>query len=337
MLSVMMSHARIRAIEYYLPGRTLTNHALEQTFPELTADRIFAKTGIATRHIASSDECASDLAEKAANRLFDSGACSRNDIDALVLCTQSPDYILPTTACLLQTRLGLPTTVAAFDFNLGCSGFIYGLGIAKGMIETGQAKNVLLIMAETYSKHIHPADRSVVTLFGDAAAATLVSADETLTEPPIGPFVYGTDGRGAEHLIVLAGGQRKPAAAAKAGDKPGPQNLSMNGPAVFNFTLETVPACVEQLCQRAGITLADVDLFVFHQANAYMLEHLRQKMGIPVEKFALCIQDCGNTVSATIPIALHDALKKGRLRSGMQVMLVGFGVGLSWGAVMVRW
>ncbi|MDI1310856.1 ketoacyl-ACP synthase III [Prosthecobacter sp.] len=336
MLSVTMSYARIRAIEYYLPERTLTNQALEETFPELTADRILAKTGIATRHIAAGDECASDLAEKAANQLFDAGACSRDEIDALVLCTQSPDYFLPTTACLLQTRLGLRTSVAAFDFNLGCSGFVYGLGIAKGMIETGQAKNVLLIMAETYSKHIHPADRSVATLFGDAAAATLLSADETVGGPSIGPFVYGTDGRGAEHLIVRAGGQRMPDAITAA-DKPGPQNLSMNGPAVFNFTLETVPACVAQLCERAGITPDDVDLFVFHQANAYMLEHLRQKIGIPAEKFAVCIKDCGNTVSATIPIALHDALKKGQLRSGMKVMLVGFGVGLSWGAVMVQW
>lgn len=332
-----MSYARICAIEYHLPEHTLTNEALEQVFPELQAGRILAKTGIAQRHIAAAGENASDLAVKAAVKLFDSGVCQRGDIDALLLCTQSPDYILPTTACLLQTRLDLSTSVAAFDYNLGCSGFIYGLGMAKGLIESSQARNVLLLTADTYSKHIHPMDRGVRTLFGDAAAATLICADDALSQSSVGPFVYGTDGRGAEHLIIREGGMRLPATGAEAGSKPGTQHLGMNGPEIFNFTIQAVPDCVAQLYRRAGITAEEVDFFVFHQANAHMLEHLRAKMGIPAEKFALCMQDCGNTVSSTIPIALHESLKQGRLRSGMNVLLVGFGVGLSWGATLVRW
>lgn len=332
-----MSYARIRAIEYHLPSQTLTNEDLEQVFPELPAAKTFSKTGIASRRIAAPDECASDLAEKAALKLFESGACRREDIDAILLCTQTPDYLLPTTACLLQARLGLRTSVAAFDFNLGCSGFVYGLGIAKGMIETGQARHVLLLTAETYSKHIHPNDRSVRTLFGDAAAATLISADDAAESASIGPFVYGTDGRGADHLIVREGGAREPRSGAPVGEKPGRRNLFMNGPEIFNFTLESVPACIAQLYEKARITADDVDYFVFHQANAYMLQHLREKLDIPAEKFALCIKDCGNTVSATIPIALHEAVRAGQLRPGMNIMLVGFGVGLSWAATMVRW
>jgi 3-oxoacyl-[acyl-carrier-protein] synthase-3 len=248
----------------------------------------------------------------------------------LLLCTQSPDYLLPSSACLLQERLGLPTSVAAFDFNLGCSGFVYGLGIAKGLIETGQAKNVLLLTADTYSKHLNANDRSVRTLFGDAAAATLISA-AALPSPAIGPFVYGTDGRGAGHLIVKNSAMRRDDASAPKG------TLHMNGPEIFTFTLKAVPACVAGLCAKAGITMSEVDLFVFHQANAYMLEHLRDKMDIPPEKFVLCVKDCGNTVGATIPIALHEAVKNGNLKPGMNVMLVGFGVGLSWAATMVRW
>lgn len=331
-----MSFARIRATEYHLPEQVLTNEGLEQIFPELPAAKVFAKTGISQRHIAGESETATDLAEKAAVKLFASGFCTRDEIDAIILCTQSPDYVLPTSACLLQSRLGLRTSVAAFDFNLGCSGFVYGLGLAKGLIESGQVRNVLLLTADTYSKHIHPNDRSVRTLFGDAAAATLISADDSLTEPAIGPFVYGTDGRGAEHLMVREGGARAPQSSVPT-DAPGPRNLCMNGPEIFNFTLDVVPGCVQQLIDRSGTSLAAVDLFVFHQANAYMLSHLRESIGIPPEKFVISMKDVGNTVSATIPIALHDALDAGQLKAGMKVMLVGFGVGLSWAGTMVRW
>lgn len=293
------------------------------------------KVGIRARHVAADGECASDLAVQAAQRLFESGACEPAQIDFLLLCTQSPDYFMPTTACLLQHRLGLRTSSGALDFNLGCSGYVYGLGLAKGLVETEQARNVLLLTAETYSKYIHPDDRSVRTLFGDAAAATLISAVDGQApgdRPWIGPFVYGTDGSGANHLIVRAGGMRQPRDAGAHRDA----NLYMNGPEILAFTLGAVSRTVCELLEKADCRLEDVDLFVFHQANKQMLESLRRKCGIPEERFVVHLRDVGNTVSCTIPIALNEAARTGQLKSGQLVMLVGFGVGLSWGATLFR-
>jgi 3-oxoacyl-[acyl-carrier-protein] synthase-3 len=344
-LNAAIPNAAIQAVEFHLPERVLSNQELAEVFPDLPAEKIRNKTGISERHIAAEGECASDLAYAAAQKLLATGVCSAGDIDFLLLCTQSPDYFLPTTACTLQARLGLPTTSGAMDFNLGCSGFIYGLGLAQGLIQSGQAKRVLLITAETYSKYVHPRDRSVRTLFGDGAAATLLGA-----EPAEGPgalqpvFVYGTDGRGVANIVVPAGGFREPTSSSSAeavcdenGNYRSRLNLFMNGPEVFNFTLQAVPDCVGRLLARASLTLDDIQLFVFHQANQYMLEHLRKKMKIPQEKFCLSMAESGNTVSSTIPIALRHALTEGRLHRGDRVMLVGFGVGYSWGACLLEW
>lgn len=334
--------AFIKAVEYHLPEGILDNDQLAREFSEWTAEKIEAKTGIQCRHIAGAGECASDLAVAAAEKLFAAGACQPGDIDYVLLCTQSPDYTLPTTACLLQQRLGLPTSCGALDFNLGCSGYVYGLGVAKGLIETGQARNVLLITAETYSKFIHPGDKSVRTLFGDAAAATLVSAIETEVES-IGPFVYGTDGSGARNLIVPAGGGRQPfdpAAPVREdadGNRRTDNNLFMDGAEIFNFTLQVVPQTVDQLLGRAGLKMEDVDLWVFHQANRFMLEHLRRKIGVPAERFPIKMAGCGNTVSSTIPIALHDLAVEGELVPGKVIALIGFGVGYSWAGTILRW
>ncbi|MBI3823997.1 MAG: ketoacyl-ACP synthase III, partial [Planctomycetes bacterium] len=279
--------AAIRAIEYHLPEGSLTNRDLSSAFPDWSMDKIADKTGIDERRIAGLEECASDLAVAAAHKLFASGACSPASIDFVLLCTQSPDYFLPTTACLLQHRLGIPTKVGALDFNLGCSGFVYGLSLAKGLIETKQAANVLLLTAETYSKFVHASDRGVRTIFGDAAAATLIQARPDAApsgSPWLGPFVFGTDGQGADNLIVRAGGLRQRSSSNEADHR-----LFMNGPEIFSFTLRAVPDAVRDLIARAEITLNDVDLFVFHQANRYMLEHLRQKMNIPTEKFVLAM------------------------------------------------
>jgi 3-oxoacyl-[acyl-carrier-protein] synthase-3 len=263
------------------------------------------------------------------------------DIDFILFCTQSPDYYLPTSACVMQDRLGIPTTAGALDFNLGCSGYVYGLSLAQGLVETGQAKNVLLITADTYSKFMHAQDKSVRTLFGDAAAATLVSGVEMMT-PSVGPFVFGTDGRGSHHLIVEAGGARKPVASAEVswdehGNPKAEGCLFMNGPEIFAFTQDMVPKAIESMLAKANIKQDDVDLFVFHQANQYMLEFLRRKIGLPRDKFYVCMKHTGNTVSSSIPIALSHALADGALKPGARVMLVGFGVGYSWAAAMVRW
>jgi 3-oxoacyl-[acyl-carrier-protein] synthase-3 len=338
--------ASVVAIEYYLPVALLKNEELAARFIDWTPEKITDKTGITERHIAGEDECASDIAVLASQKLFESHACRREDIDFLLFCTQSPDYFLPTTACVIQDRLGLRTTCGALDFNLGCSGFVYGLGLAKGLIETAQAKNVLLVTAETYSKFIHENDRSVRTIFGDGAAATLIRAvqvcDETSDEP-IGPFIYGTDGRGAKNLIVPAGGMRQRTCSTdeshldEFGNERGPANLYMNGGEIFSFTLRAVPEAVNRLLERMQLRLEEVDLIVFHQANRYMLDHLRKKLKIPEGKFVVGMEHVGNTVSSTIPIALSDAAVSGRLRDGQRVMIVGFGVGYSWAANIIRW
>jgi 3-oxoacyl-[acyl-carrier-protein] synthase-3 len=335
--------AAIRAIEYYLPEKAVTTEQLSAEFPEWSVQKIDEKTGIQARHIAGEDECSSDLAVAAAQKLFASGVCAPRDIDYVLLCTQSPDYFLPTTACLIQDRLGIPTSAGALDFNLGCSGFVYGLGLAQGLIESGQATNVLLLTAETYSKFIHPRDRSVRTIFGDAAAATLVSAVEA-DGPLIGPFVFGTDGRGANNLIVPTGGLRRARTAETAreitddsGSVRTQDHLFMDGAEIFNFTLKAVPQSVCQLLERSRKTLEEIDLFVFHQANRYMLEHLRRKIKVPQDKFCVAMSHCGNTVSSTIPIALKHAQLEGRLKPGDLTMLVGFGVGYSWAAGLARW
>jgi len=337
-----MKTAAITAIEYYLPTRTLSNQDLMREFPDWSVEKIAEKTGIDVRHVAAEDECSSDLAAAAAERLFEAGV-DRTAVDYVLFCTQSPDYFLPTTACVLQTRLGIPTSAGALDFNLGCSGFVYGLGLAKGLVETGQASKVLLLTGETYSKMLAPDDRSVRTIFGDGASATLVEEVDTAagSPPPIGPFVYGTDGSGAGNLIVRRGAFRHPPGRLEGRDpdatvtaKP---TLFMDGGEIFTFTLSAVPKAVELLLRRAGMGADQVDLFVFHQANRHMLDFLRKKSRIPPEKFLVCLSDCGNTVSATIPIALKEAQREGRLRPGAVLALVGFGVGYSWAAALCRW
>ncbi len=331
--------AGIRAIEYWFPERVLDNVELAKEYPEWSADKIAAKTGIRRRHIASDRECASDLAFHAARKLFHSGVCRPDDIDHLLLCTQSPDYFLPTTACILQDRLGLPTTCGALDFNLGCSGFVYGLSLAKGLIETGQARQVLLLTADTYSKFIYPGDKSVRTLFGDAGAATLVSAFPGAREL-LGPFDFGTDGSGAEKMIVATGGlRRRPVpnpdvVCDENGNQRTINHLYMNGADIFDFVLRVVPRSIHDLLQKAQITMEEIDAFVLHQANEFMLEHLRKKLQIPKERFVFALAEAGNTVSCTIPYALKEALSKGRLRSGDQVVLSGFGVGYSWASML---
>ena len=334
-------NAFIESIRVALPDTVLDNDQLAREFPSWSAQKIYASTGIRERRVSAADECASDLAVKAASRLLDEEGRDPRDIDFVLNCTQTPDYVLPTTACLLQDRLGLPRTCGALDYNLGCSGYVYGLGLAKALIASGQAREVLLVTADTYSKLMHPLDKSVRTLFGDAATATLIRADtrETL----IGPFVYGTDGSGADHLIVPCGGmRRRPVPDAElvhdaSGNARTDNDIWLNGPEIFNFTLRVIPETVAALLRRANLCASDIDLFVFHQANRFILEHLRKKLGVPPEKFVFALEHVGNTVSSSIPIALQEAKDAGRLETGSLIMLVGFGVGYSWAATVVRW
>jgi 3-oxoacyl-[acyl-carrier-protein] synthase-3 len=339
---MMKKRAAIKAISSYLPADELTNERLAEELGDSDAGVILKRTGIRVRHIARNDECASDLGVAAARHLFESGAASPEEIDFLLFCTQSPDYFLPTTACIMQERLGLRTDCGAIDFNQGCSGYVYGLSLASSMIETGVAGNVLLITADTYSRFINARDRSVRTLFGDGAAATFIGAVESDADL-IGPFVFGTDGRGAEQLIVQAGAMRRPMdeeAGVEREDEQGnwrsARDLYMNGPEIFNFTMRTVPRVMDELLKKCGCTMEEIDYVIPHQANKFMLERLQRRLKILPEKFHIELESTGNTVSSTIPIALEGAKRAGRIKAGDRVALVGFGVGYSWAATIVR-
>jgi 3-oxoacyl-[acyl-carrier-protein] synthase-3 len=338
----MISNSAILEIDYALPAAVLTNEQLATEFQGWTADKILAKTGIRERHIAAPDECASDLAVRAAEKLLARLNFQRDKIDYLIYCTQTPDYLLPTTACLIQDRLRLRKSSAALDFNLGCSGYIYGLGMAKALMDSGQAECVLLLNADTYTRLINPKDKSVRTLFGDAGTATLVTRGPGAASLT-GPFVYGTDGKGGKNLMVPTRGLRQDYVANAelisddAGNARTVNDLFMNGPEVFAFSLEVVPEIIARLLAQAGLGMNDIDLFVFHQANLFMLQHLQKKLRIPPERFCIAFEDVGNTVSCTIPIALRKAMDAGKLQAASRVALVGFGVGYSWGATILQW
>lgn len=334
----MTNKAYIKAISYYLPEKVLTNEDLVREFPEWSVDKVASKVGVNIRHLAAEDETAGDMAEKAAKRLFEEYNIQPSEIDFLMLCTQSPDYFLPSTACILQDRLGIPTSAGAFDYNLGCSGCIYGMAMAKGLIAAGVAKNILLLTAETYNKYLHQDDKSNRSIFGDGAAACLIST-EGFAE--IGEFVLGTDGSGAEHLIVRTGASRlKYATGVQDEDSEGhirrDDYLYMNGGAIFNFTLDAVPAMMKQLLDKSGLQKDNIDYYVFHQANKFMLSTIRKVCTLPKDKFYINLENMGNTVSSTILIGLKDCIQSGTIQKGMKVMCCGFGVGLSWGGVTLK-
>jgi len=333
--------ASILGIAYHLPARVETNDDLQRANPDWDVPRIAEKSGIRERHLAAPDETAGDLGFLAAEKLLSRNLVATQEIDAILLCTQSPDHFLPTTACSLQHRLKLGKHVAALDFNLGCSGFVYGLYMARCFIESGGARNVLLITAETYSKFLHPHDRTVRTLFGDGAAATLIGST---AEAGIGEFVLGTDGAGAGSLIVPAGGMRLPRSAATAAETTddagcvrSADNLFMDGPAIFTFAITVVPRTVKALLEKSGLAPESIDWYAYHQANKYMLDSLAQRSKVPPEKMMLAYEDIGNTVSSSIPIAIQRYVEAGRVRPGQRIMMIGFGVGYSWGACVVTW
>ena len=328
--------AYIKAISYYLPEKVVTNDQLVEEFPEWTVDKIAKKVGINERHIAADDETAGDMAYKAAEKLIQENGIKRDSIDFVLLCTQSPDYFLPSTSCIIQSRLGLSTKCGAFDFNLGCSGYEYGLAVAKGLIIGGIAKNILLLTAETYNKHIHPKDKGNRTIFGDGASASLISTEGFAK---IGDFVLGSDGSGYDRLIHKTGAMRhyQPLNDLHDDENGNPlssDHLFMDGKAIFDFTSDVVPPMIEETLHKNNLTSDDVDLYVFHQANKYMINYLRKLMEIDKDKFYVFMETVGNTVSSTIPIELCKALREGRLNGN--VVLAGFGVGLSYGATIIQ-
>ncbi len=330
--------AFIKAISYYLPEKVVTNEELVKEFPEWSVDKVAQKVGVDSRHLAAEDETAGDMAEKAARKLFEEYKIDPKTIDFLMLCTQSPDYFLPSTACILQDRLGIPTSAGAFDYNLGCSGCIYGMAMAKGLIAAGIAHNVLLLTAETYNKYLHPSDKSNRSIFGDGAAACLISTDGFAE---IGEFSLGTDGSGANNLIVKTGASRQKNITGKfEEDDEGhiwyDDYLYMNGGNIFNFTLEAVPVIMKEILKKNIIDLDQIDYYVFHQANKFMLNTIRKVCVLPKDKFYINLKTTGNTVSSTVLIGLKDCIDKNDIKVGDKVMITGFGVGLSWGGTILK-
>lgn len=328
----------IRATSYYLPPQVLSNEELCLHFPQLNPESIYKRTGVRKRHITSPGVIGSDLAFESTELLFKEHDIDRSEIDFLLFCTEGLDHKGPATACRLQHRLGLSKRCGAMDIPFGCTGFVYGLSVAKALVESRLAKNVLLLTSDIPSTVIHPDDHDLRMIFGDAGAASLISAGENGS--CIGDFVFGTDGSGAENLIVRQSCTREPMTVEwldKYKDVGGLPHgrMEMKGEEIFIFALKVVPPMVNELLEKAELSLSDIDLFIFHQANGYLLEILRKKMKIDREKFIVHMEDCGNTVSATIPIALKEAMNSGKAKKGDKILFAAFGIGYSWAGTII--
>ena len=323
-----MKYAAVGPIAVHLPERIETNQDLKDDNPKWDVDLIASKTGIYQRHIAGPKECSSDLGVEAGKKLFADFDVDPSEIDFLLFCTQTPDYPLPTTACLVQDRLGLRTSCGALDFNLGCSGYVYGLSLCDGLIRSGAAKKILFITAETYSKLIDPKDRSLRTIFGDGATATLVESHD---QPSLSAFKFGTDGTGANTLLATKNGFRDPEEAIESRHRRRwKSDLYMDGPALINFTIGSIPDLLQEIAAEAEIKMDDVGYFLFHQATFKMLSQLQQTLEVSEEKVPILLRDVGNTVSSTLPILIQQMRDRGDLSPELKNLLVGFGVGWSW-------
>ena len=303
--------------------------------PAWSAEALYAKTGIHSRRTAAPGETAADIAERAARAVLQSTSCDPHSIDTLVFVTQSPEFILPSSACILQNRLALNESVAAFDVGLGCSGFNYALWLSRALIRSQQARKILVICAETYSRYCDPHDITTATLFGDGAAAVILQADKTDTLATIGESVLGTDGSGADDLIVREGGARS-----RAGPSPpGAQRpiLSMDGPSVFRFALDRVRTACDKLLANVHLEWSEIDVVLCHQANRFMLQALQKQFALDDSRMPIDVRDIGNLSTASLPVHIARWLDSPRERGVKHSLAVGFGVGYSWGATHITW
>lgn len=329
--------AYIKALSYYTPSFELTNEQLQEQLPDVEVSKIAKGVGVTVRHIADENTTAGDLAAEAAKKMFTEYGVSPSEVDFIIFATQTQDHFLPPTACLIQNKLGIPTTAGAFDFDLGCSGYVYGLAIAQSFVDSGLAKNVLLLTGDTITKLMHPEDNNRV-LFGEAGSASLISKDGFAE---IGKFEKGTDGSGADCLIVKNRAARHLAIGGgisvdNEGNTRRDDYFYMNGNIVFDFTIDRVPKLVKSTLEVNGLTEEDINYYVFHQANKFMLNTIRKCCGLPKEKFYVDLDQTGNTTSSTVPIGLKESIAKGLINSGDKVMVAGFGVGLSWAGTVLN-
>jgi 3-oxoacyl-[acyl-carrier-protein] synthase III len=335
-------NAYIKAISYILPEKVFSNEDFFGIFPDaLSQQENYLKIGVKKRRIVDAGKTASDLGSEAGLALFNEHHVKPDEIDFLFFCALEFDHILPHSSSLIHDRLNLSSNCGATDYNLGCSGYVYGLSLAKGLIESCGMKNILLITSSTLTKQIHEKDKSNRFVFGDAAAATLISARNE--EPGIGSFVFGTEGKKAEKIIIRDGGARNPLSKSsfiestdEYGNVTSKATLNMEGTSVFLFGIKTVPAMIADLLKKEELSMDDIDLFIFHQANLFLINTICSRMKIPDEKVFNWMEQTGNTVAATIPIALYEAMKQGRAKKGQRILLAGFGVGFSWAATIIR-
>ncbi|MBV6483711.1 MAG: 3-oxoacyl-[acyl-carrier-protein] synthase 3 [Flavobacteriales bacterium] len=343
----------INAISYYLPEKSFSNKEIIEEYQNycdpskflpITEEDIFKQCGINTRYAAEIEETAKDVGNKSALKLFEEWNIDKNTIEYLIFVSDALDYKGPTTACVMQYDLGLPETCATIDVLHGCTGYIYGLSLAKALISSGQVNNVLIVTADTPTKVVHPADIDLRAIFSDAGATTLVSnkkLDKSLNFE-ISNFIFGTDGKGEKNLFVERSATKNAADIAwlqlhehlPGGLRRG--RMIMNSPQIFLFALRKVPLLIEQVLKKNNLTFEEIDYFVLHQANGQMLEFIRKKLKIPQEKFIINIEHVGNTVSATIPIALKEMIDDTKYFSkGNKILVGGFGIGYSWGATIL--
>jgi len=339
----------IEAVAYCLPKYVLTNDDLERENPTWDMARLFDRTGVQERHIAEEGETALDLAYRACLALDAQDNLQREHIDALIFCTETPDHPIPPNSCILHDRLGLSTRVMAFDITLACSGFVYALGIARGLIASGMAARVLIVTADTYSRLIHPADRASRCLFGDGAAATIVTASAPSERGKrnyrlnVVDMTFGTSGAQHDRFIVRAGGTRLPRSSETAReftDKSGnirtTEHIEMDGLGVLSFFNSTIPKAVRDLLDRNNLSSGDVGSFVFHQASKVAVDGIVRSLALRPDQVVFDMKNVGNLVSASVPIALRRAQEAGRIDGSRPVVLCGFGVGLSWATALVR-
>lgn len=338
----MSSRAVIKAISFYVPPRVETNEDLQLEFGNKVSPIVFEKVGVKNRHIADSSLPASHLAQYAAERLFTEHDIDRNEIDALIYCSLHHDYIIPASSYILQNQLGLKQNIASYDLTNGCSGYVYALSVAKSIVESLGFKKVLLLTSTTLSKYIHPHDHASRIIFGDAGSATLVGQEEN-TEKGIRDFVFGTDGSGFEKIIIRHGADSKKVSEESLLEKKdeygnvySDAHLFMDGQGVLTFTMKKIPVLIDDTLRKNNLSKSDIDLFVLHQANNFMNEQVRKIAGIEKEKFYSHIENYGNTVQASIPIALKAAIAEGKIKSGSKIFVAGFGVGLSWCATVIN-
>jgi 3-oxoacyl-[acyl-carrier-protein] synthase-3 len=319
-----MIHSRIIGTGSYLPEKVVTNSDLERIV-DTSDEWIRTRTGIRSRHVAAEGQLASDLALPAAQRAMKAAGVEAGDIDMVIVATTTPDMIFPSTACILQSKLGIAGG-PAFDVQAVCSGFVYGLTIADLFIRAGQAKRVLIVGTEVYSRILDWTDRGTCVLFGDGAGAVVVAAG---SEPGILAAKLHADGSHKDMLCVPG--------SVNGGKVWGTPFVRMDGGSVFKFAVRVFEEVAHEVLNAAGLRVADLDWFVPHQANIRIMEATAKKLGLPMEKLIATVHHHGNTSAASIPLALDEAVRDGRIRSGQTLLLEGVGGGFTWGAVLLRW